>query len=196
MKPEFLDLKNLKEETTKDIKKDTLIVLKPIKKNISRKIRFNLVKEEIRLDLISVNSIETAEVNLEIEINHLKKNTQSEVKIRSILEEGAEFNFKGNIIVPKSSENVTGNLDVKGLSVGKNIIWKVKPNLEIANNDIQVKHKAGLVHFSDKQITYLTSRGLSQKEAIKELKRGFIFEVLEKIPENKGKSNIIGTLNL
>ena len=195
MKIKYLNLEKLNKETVQEIKEDTFFVIKPVKKDIKRTIKLDIAKKGTSVNIVFASVIKAGKLNLDIEIIHEKPETHSNIQIRTILEEGAHFKFKGNIKITDKSNNSKGVLNIKGLSIGENITWEVKPNLEIQNNQISANHKASLINFSKKQLTYLTSRGLSQEEALTNLKKGFILEVLEEIPENKAKRTIIGALN-
>ncbi len=196
MKVKYLDLRKLDEKTILKVKEDSFFVLEPVKNSLEREIRLEISKQKTKAKLIFAAVVKNSALDLEIEIVHKSSKTTSNVQIRTVLEEAANFNFRGNIKVEKNSAGASGVLDVKGLSLGENISWNIQPNLEIENQDVEVNHKASLVSFSRKQITYLRSRGLSPEEATSSLKKGFLLDVLTELPEDKSKNKIIKKLKL
>jgi Fe-S cluster assembly protein SufD len=195
MKVEILDLESIKETKTLEIMENTFFVIRPNFQQIRQKIILKIIKQDVEINLSLATTIKNKET-LEIQIEHLKPNTKSEVQIRTDLDEGANFNFKGNIFVGEEAEDSKGILNIKGLASGNNIAWNVKPNLEINNEEIDVEHKASLLTFNTKQLNYLRSRGLNQEEAIKTLKKSFLWEAVEKIPDIRIKNNIMEELKL
>lgn len=196
MKVKYLDISKLDNKSTLEITEDSFFVLSPLKESAKKTLILEIAKSKVNLKLVFATTIINSKLDLEILVKHKSPKTKSDIKVRTILEENASFKFKGNIKMLKRAKESTGSLDIKGLSADENISWEVYPNLEINNKDIKAEHKASLTSFSKKQVAYLTSRGLSEEEALSELKKGFLKEVLEKIPENKAKSNIIGKLRI
>jgi len=55
----------------------------------------------------------------------------------------------------------------------------------VAEKDTEAVHKSGLINFNQDQLIYLGSRGLGQDEAREALRKSFLSEVVNIIPDAK-----------
>ena len=196
MKVKTLNLEKIKGVLNIEIVEDTFFVIEPVNKDVAGTLNLSLTKRKKEIKLVFASRIMGAEVDLNINVIHRKKETRSNLQLRTILEDNAKFRFKGNIKVTELAGNCQGNIEVKALATGKDISWNVEPNLEISNKNVNVRHKASMITFNKNQIIYLKLRGFTEEEAMKILKEGFLLEETGKIPGSEAKKSIMGKLKL
>ena len=139
------------------------------------------VKENIVVDLIgeyaccdiSIRSIATNEENYHILVDHLASDTKSNIEAKAVnIEQGKiHFEIVGN--VPKEIKNCEVNQDTRIYTFNQNKCT-INPVLLIENNDIVANHAAFIGRFDDEVLFYLMSRGISKKECIHLLIKGFL----------------------
>jgi len=196
MKVKTLNLEKIKGVLNIEIVEDTFFVIEPVNKDVAGTLNLSLTKRKKEIKLVFASRIMGAEVDLNINVIHRKKETRSNLQLRTILEDNAKFRFKGNIKVTELAGNCQGNIEVKALVTGNDISWNVEPNLEISNKNVSVRHKASMISFNKNQIIYLKLRGFTEEEAMKILKEGFLLEETGKIPGSEAKKSIMRKLKL
>ena len=196
MKVETINLEKIGNVLNIKVLEDTFFVIEPLNRDMVRTVNISFSKSKKEIKLVFASRITNAEIDLSINVIHQKKETRSNLQIRTILENGARFKFRGNVRVTETASNCRGNIEIKALVTGENISWDVEPSLEIANKDVNVQHKASMITFNKNQITYLKLRGFTEEEATKVLKKGFLLEETGKIPEAEIKTNIMKKLKL
>ena len=66
------------------------------------------------------------------------------------------------------------NQETRILTLG-DVDAKIIPNMFIEENDVEARHGSIIGNFSDDEIFYLMSRGISKEEAILLLIKGYLF---------------------
>lgn len=122
---------------------------------------------------IMVRSIATNEENYRILVDHLAVNTRSNIEAKAVnIEQGKiHFEIVGN--VPKEIKNCEVNQDTKIYTFNQNKCT-INPVLLIENNDVIANHAAFIGRFDEEVLFYLMSRGISKKECIHLLIKGFL----------------------
>lgn len=122
---------------------------------------------------IMVRSIATNEENYHILVDHLASDTKSNIEAKAVnIEQGKiHFEIVGN--VPKEIKNCEVNQDTRIYTFNQNKCT-INPVLLIENNDIVANHAAFIGRFDDEVLFYLMSRGISKKECIHLLIKGFL----------------------
>ena len=120
-----------------------------------------------------IRTIASNNENYNINVNHLADNTKSNIEARAVnIENGKiHFNVVGN--VPKEIKNCEVNQDTKIYTFNQNKCT-IDPILLIENNDVIANHAAFIGRFDDETLFYLMSRGISKKECIHLLIKGFL----------------------
>ena len=98
-------------------------------------------------------------------INHKHPNTTSIQLAKAILEQDAIANFLGKIHIAPNAIKTSGNQLHKALYLSENATMNCKPELEIYADDVKCSHGATCGQIDKDQLFYLTSRGISQKDA-------------------------------
>lgn len=145
-----------------------------------------IVKELNIINLNGINSeidylfktIATDKQDYNIYVYHNNKNTVSNIKNNSVnINEGTTtFNVTG--VVYNGITNCTLNQTNKIINLNDKEC-KINPNLLIEENDVVANHSALIGKFSEEEIFYLMSRGISRKESINLLTKGFLINGIQ-----------------
>ena len=122
--------------------------------NLCSKIRYN---NSILTNVDSIN---------EITINHLESNSSSMVIANGINLSDNKFFFIIDGIINKNSLNVVLDEKSKIINIGDGNS-KIIPNLIVNNQDVVANHSAFIGKFTEEEINYLKSRGISDETAKK-----------------------------
>ncbi len=119
------------------------------------------------------NTIAKDKQNIDIVVYHNNKNTISNLnnKAVSILKGSVTFNVTGTVYNGITNCIVNQNNKIINLNDKKSTI---NPILLIDENDVEANHSALIGKFSDEELFYLMSRGISKENALNLLVKGFL----------------------
>ena len=150
--------------------------------NDSGKYTVNLLKPGARVEVLGAYSLKGKQsLQLEIFIIHKAPNTVADTFIRAVLEDQAQAQILGTIIVEKKAQNTNSFLRENVLLASKKATAHAVPNLEIHANEVKCSHAATIGTIDPEQIFYLQSRGLGVKTAQKLITDGFLKPIKERI---------------
>ena len=129
-------------------------------------------------------------------IAHLKPNCQSRQVFKKVLKENSTGIFQGKIYVSSEAQKTDGYQISKGLLIGNNSKFLTKPELEIYADDVICSHGSTCGAIDEESLFYLTSRGVSRKEAIGMLILAFLDEAVQEIDDNEIAEEIREILRL
>ena len=162
--------------------------------NISKFSINDMAKETITIDLEGINAeinyhfsnISTNQENYHIIINHNAPKTISNIINRTISTNDAMIDYTIDSILPKNNYGCILNQETKIITNDSSNCY-IRPNMFIDEEDVDARHASYIGKFKEDEIFYLMTRGLSLKESIKLLVKGYILsninveEELEKI---------------
>lgn len=108
---------------------------------------------------------------------HIVGENNSRIKIKTVLDDKSRFDFTGMIEIAKDAQKSDAYLQQDNLVVSDEVICNTSPQLEIQADDVKASHGATVGTFEIDQLFYLTSRGLSLKQAKKLISEGFLNSV-------------------
>lgn len=113
-----------------------------------------------------------------ININHHNQKTISNInnKIVSLDQSIVKININSNL--PKNKENCILNQDSRIILLGENKS-SINPNMYINNNEVSAKHASVIGPLQKQALFYLMTRGISYKDSVKLLIKGFLLSNLE-----------------
>ena len=158
-------------------------------------IEINLNEEHAKSSIFSALSLGSEEhQEIKSSINHNFKNCQSYQKIKNVLNDQSRGVYQGKILVKQEAQKTDAYQLSKALLLNDNAEFNAKPELEIYADDVKCSHgsTSGSIDFNS--IHYLKSRGIPEKEAYQMLIRGFLSEILDKLPEDNIKKFLIETI--
>lgn len=113
---------------------------------------------------------------------HVASNTTSRITSKSISKDGGRTSYRGLLKVHKNAKNVKSNVQCDALLLDEKSRSDTYPNIEIDNPTATVAHEASTGKIGENQIFYLTSRGLSEEQAITLIVLGFIQPFAKQLP--------------
>lgn len=120
-------------------------------------------------------------------IYHHSANTCSNQYAKGVLEDDSTAVFQGKIYIAPNAFKSTGNQLHKALYLNDNATLNCKPELEIYADDVKCSHGASCGEINKDHIFYLTSRGISKKQAIQMLTNAHLEEIISLITNQEIK---------
>ncbi|PIN85232.1 MAG: Fe-S cluster assembly protein SufB [Candidatus Diapherotrites archaeon CG11_big_fil_rev_8_21_14_0_20_37_9] len=113
---------------------------------------------------------------------HLASNTTSKITSKSISKDGGRSSYRGLVKVLKGCKNVKSSVNCDALILDKKSRSDTYPTIEIDEPTATIAHEATVGKIGDDEIFYLTSRGLSEAEAMTLIILGFIQPFTKTLP--------------
>src|SRR5690606_9808044 len=115
-------------------------------------------------------------------INHIGRNTSSDVFLKGAVEDQAESVFTGLLRIEKDALRSSAFETNRNLVLSEHAKAHSVPNLEILCNDVVCGHGSSVGPLEDEHLYYLQSRGIRRERAERMLIRGFFTEVIDRLP--------------
>ena len=134
-----------------------------------------------------ISMLSTTGGKLKVSPKNILKSYQ---KIKKILRNKSKGIFQGKIYVSDIAQKTDAYQLSKGLILEEDAEFSSKPELEIYADDVKCSHGSTSGNVDEDTIYYLMTRGLSRKESLKILVRGFLNDLILEI-KDKDIKNII-----
>ncbi len=120
-----------------------------------------------------IKTIACTKEKYDIILNHNYKNTFSNVTNHGLTIDDGEITFNTTGIIPSGKKGCVSNENNRIINInnGKN---KITPTFIVDEYDVEANHNAFIGKFSDEEIFYLQSRGISLEETNTLLTKGFL----------------------
>ena len=129
------------------------------------------LKSHASSDIRLAAMAEKSRINVE-ELSHLLgKDSSSMILLRFVTKEEGRIYSKSKLV---ADEEAKGHIDCQGLIVGKNASITLTPELQNNCERAILTHEASIGRIAKEQLDYLRSRGLSERDAISLIVRGFL----------------------
>ncbi len=115
-------------------------------------------------------------------MTHIGKNTSSIITTKSICKNGGRTSYRGLVKVPKGAKNAKSKVVCDALIFDDSSQTDTYPYNEIYDQSATLEHEASVSKMSQKQLSYLTSRGLSEDQASALIVSGFLEPVTKELP--------------
>jgi Fe-S cluster assembly protein SufD len=109
---------------------------------------------------------------------HTAPNTTSDLLVKTVLSDHASSFYDGGIRIEKSAQKSDAYQKNENLLLSDHAFAESKPSLEILANDVRCSHGATMGPINEEQLWFLTSRGISKKQAEELIVAGFIQDAL------------------
>ena len=113
---------------------------------------------------------------------HLAKNTSSTIRTKSISKDGGICTYRGLVKVAKGATNSKVSAACDALILDEKSVSNTVPNMDIAEESVEISHEATVGKLSTEKIFYLMSRGLTEDEAKQMIVSGFIEPIMKELP--------------
>ncbi len=134
-------------------------------------------------------------INLYTLQDHLRPESKSDLLIKSVMFDEAKLYYQGLIKIEKDAQKSNAYQKNQNILMSPKSWADSRPTLEILANDVRCTHGATVGKIDPEQVFYLSSRGLSDKEAQKMLLEGFLNEIILRIPEKALQEKIRVKIN-
>lgn len=114
---------------------------------------------------------------------HRGKNTQARTRVRGVVVDHAQVNFRGSIAVAHEGSTHGSSLSHEGLLMSRTGRIDALPGLEVATNDVRAAHSSAVHYIRPDQLFYLQTRGLPEPDAKRMIIAGFTQELLHELPD-------------
>ena len=158
---------------------------------IRRDININFYEPGSTLDLNGLFSLSKKQhVDIFSKINHLAPECSSNQLVKGVLSDSSSGVFRGIANVKNQAKKTSANQLNHNLLLSPNAKINSIPILEIYEDDVQCSHGSTTGEIDQDAIYYLQTRGISRKDAIELIVKGFSDEVINKIQNNNFKNKI------
>lgn len=155
-------------------------------------LELNFEKEGINCEIIVLGKMkEGHSVELTTTSRHLVPNTSCVTNYFVALENSSSSNYVGKIIIAKKAFQTNSYLNNKTLVIGEGTKNITRPILEIEADDVKASHGATTGRVREDDVYYLTSRGLTKKEAEEIIVEGFFESVVAKIEDGDVREKVL-----
>ncbi|MBI4215663.1 MAG: Fe-S cluster assembly protein SufB [Parcubacteria group bacterium] len=113
---------------------------------------------------------------------HIGKNTSSNIVSKGVSKSGGQTVYRGLAHIMKSAQNSKVNVRCDALLLDEDSVSQTYPSVRVDNSTSDCSHEASTGKISEDKLFYLTSRGLSQGEAVSLVVNGFIEPIIKEIP--------------
>lgn len=145
----------------------------------------NVVRLSVSLDGVGAKcainalylSADQTRSQLILDVQHTCSQTFSEQKIKGVLSDEAQMDFKGIIRIPPDSQKCEGAQNHRALILSDKALVRATPELEIFADDVQCAHGSAIASLDEKQLFYLMSRGIDEVQARHLLIQAFIMDL-------------------
>lgn len=120
-------------------------------------------------------------------IDHTVPASNSFETFKGVLDDKATAVFQGKILVRRDAQQTDGQQMSRALLLSRNAEVNAKPELEIYADDVKCSHGSTVGELDDMQLFYLMARGIDEDTARALLVQAFLYEVLDKVPNDDVK---------
>ena len=113
---------------------------------------------------------------------HVAPHTTSSIISKSISKGHGRSTYRGLCKVHQGAHHARSNVECDALLINDTSRTDTYPYIEIEENDANVGHEASVSKIGEEQLFYLTSRGISEEEAMAMIVRGFIEPIAKELP--------------
>lgn len=113
---------------------------------------------------------------------HAAPNTTSRIVSKSISLNGGKTTYRGLVQFSKGATNSKSKVECDALILDSQSSSDTFPQMNIDNGNSTCEHEATVSKISTEKLFYLTSRGLTEEEALSLIVNGFIEPIVKELP--------------
>lgn len=163
--------------------KTKYIIKKPGKhifyfENKNGELNFSIECEKAQLFVFGYfNGKNNEKFNLKTLQQHKFPNSESQVLIKGVFQNQAQFNYIGKIQVEKKAQKTKATLKNNNLILNDEVKITTLPEMEILPKDVKCSHSATISNLNKDQLYFLKSRGILENDARELLIEGFLDKI-------------------
>ena len=145
-------------------------------------LEIDLLNEKCNCKILSALFLTQKEHHeIKTRVNHLAPNCKSYQKVKNVLNSESKGVFQGKIHVKDIAQKTDAYQLSKALLLTDDAEFDSKPELEIYADDVKCSHGSTSGSVDEDSLHYLMTRGLSRKESMKLVVKGFLNDIVEHI---------------
>jgi Fe-S cluster assembly protein SufD len=145
-----------------------------------------MIDRGARSDMLAISvARDTQEFDQRTLQDHLKPDTTSDLLYKNVLSDQARTIFSGLIKVEPGAHRTDAYQKVRNLLLSDEAEANSMPGLEILADDVRCTHGATSGQVEPEELFYLKSRGINDVAAKRLIARGFLNEVIDRLPDEK-----------
>jgi Fe-S cluster assembly protein SufD len=145
-----------------------------------------MIDRGARSDMLAISvARDTQEFDQRTLQDHLKPDTTSDLLYKNVLSDQARTIFSGLIKVERGAHRTDAYQKVRNLLLSDDAEANSMPGLEILADDVRCTHGATSGQVEPEELFYLKSRGIDDNAAKRLIARGFLNEVVDRLPDEK-----------
>lgn len=121
--------------------------------------------------------------------------TNINIEVQGALKDNAKKHFKGTIDFKKGCKKAKGNENESCMMLSENAKSLALPMLLCSEEDVEGNHSTSSGKIGEKELFYIMSRGLEEKEAMKLMVKARFNKILEAIKDAELKEQIINEID-
>ena len=129
--------------------------------------------------------------NFTTKIVHFGKNTEANILKRGVMKESSTAIFNGIGKIEHGASKSNAQQESRLLMLSEKARGDANPILLIDEDDVTAGHAASVGRVDPEQLYYLMSRGISQKEAERLVIHGFLAPVVDELPIEGVKKQLV-----
>ena len=126
--------------------------------------------------------------------HHEAQETTSDLLVKGVLSDSAQFVYDGAIRVERSAAKTDAYQRNENLLLSQTAHAKSSPALEILANDVRCTHGATIGTLPEDQLWYLSTRGIGYSRAKGLIVEGFLISAFSKISDTMTRKEIAAKL--
>lgn len=126
--------------------------------------------------------------------DHIAPHASSNLLFKGALNDSGRSVFRGLIRVHPKAQRTDAYQTNRNLILSDSARADSLPNLEIQADDVRCSHAATVGQLDEEEVFYLLSRGIPKTEAVRLVVFGFFGEVLEQLPLEGVKQELLRTV--
>ncbi|MCL4359803.1 SufD family Fe-S cluster assembly protein [Patescibacteria group bacterium] len=138
----------------------------------------------------------TADIRLHTLQQHEAPDTVSNLLVKTVLSENAQFFYDGGIRVEPSAPKTDAYQRNENLLLSRTAHAESKPSLEILADDVRCTHGATIGSVSEEELWYLESRGIERKKGETLILSGFLKSAITGVDDRVVKYRTAKVLGL
>ncbi len=139
----------------------------------------------------------TDQVTLNIIQKHFAPQTTSRVLVKSVLQDQAQFSYRGTLHIAKNASLSDASQENRNLLLSSEAKAFSEPALEILNHDVRCHHAATTSPLNASLLFFAQARGLSREQAITLLITGFFqssLDDMEQLVPSQSKEKMLALI--
>lgn len=134
---------------------------------------FQLKSPGVTLKISSRQKVKRNSLKVRLKVLHCQPDTHSELDLRTVLEDSS-LDLESSINLLTGTIGSTTDFQHKSLLVGRNSNVRSVPAMNISENSVKASHGVTVAKYSNEEVFYLMSRGISKNQAKSVLMEAFL----------------------